>query len=408
MKRLFSLAAIFTVVLFYGCSKNFAPFSGSQPINLSPMQKTVANSTTDFSFKIFKELASAENDSNVFISPLSISYALAMTANGANGETLQEMLSVLGFGNLTQEDLNSALSSLMSLLTHADPDVILNISNSIWYRQGFPVEQTFLDINKKYYDAEIRPLDFASSDAVDIINSWVSTNTNGKIKEIIKQIDPMTVMFLINAIYFKGIWKYTFDKEKTFQGEFTTLSGKQVECPMMQMKADLPYFETDDFQAVSLDYGNGDFAMALFLPKSGKKAEDIVRLLNSSLWNKCVTEFDSGKQEITVILPRFKTRYEVTLNDTLKKMGMRKAFSGRQADFSRMCKTFELYIDRVIHKTYVSVDEQGTEAAAVTVVEMRYTSTGMSINIDRPFVFVIYEKSSGTVLFEGKINNPLN
>ena len=148
--------------------------------------------------------------------------------------------------------------------------------------------------------------------------------------------------------------------------------------------------------------------MALFLPKSGKKAEDIVRLLNSSLWNRCVTEFDSGKQEITVILPRFETRYEVTLNDTLKKMGMRKAFSGRQADFSRMCKTFELYIDRVIHKTYVSVDEQGTEAAAVTVVEMRYTSTGMSINIDRPFVFVIYEKSSGTVLFEGKINNPLN
>jgi len=407
MKQTRITLAVLSLLLMAGCSRDTSPFSTQGPIELSALQKKVARGTNSFSCSIFKELAGGQADSNVCISPISISFALAMTANGAGGTTQAEMLETLGFDNLTIDEMNQAFSSLMSLLVSADPDVALTLANSIWYRQGFPFEKPFLDTCEEQYDALIQALDFSAENARDTINNWVKENTNGKIEQIVDDIDPSTVMFLINAIYFKGIWKYQFDPQDTFQGSFSTASGATVTCPMMQMTAALPVLKTSDFQAVDLAYGRGNFAMAVFVPEDGKTAQTIIQQFTSGLWDQWRQALQEAEQnDVTVEMPKFETRYEKKLNDALKTLGMPEAFSGA-ADFSNMCSAYDLYISLVRHKSYICVDEEGTEAAAVTSVEMRYTSTGHVVKVNKPFVFVIYDRDNGTILFQGVINNPL-
>jgi len=406
MKRESLILTILSACLLISCYKDFSPFQPVSAREFTQMEKKIAESATDFSLRIFNELASVPSDSNVFISPISISYALAMAANGAKGATQEEILNTLGFENVTIDDMNVSFHSLMSLLVNIDPNVILTLANSIWYREGFPVEPSFLNVNQEYYNAEVRELNFTSPDAVKTINSWVYDNTNGKIEKILDSINPESVMFLLNAIYFKGTWKYKFDKEQTFKDIFITSSGDTVQCDMMTIKTDLPYFETDTFKAVDLAYGNGNFAMAVLLPKSNFTAEKVIESLDKSSWDTWRQRFNDSEQEITLQMPKFETRYKIKLNNVLKKLGIEKAFSF-QADFSGICKDYNLYINEVRHKSFVKVDEEGTEAAAVTIVEFRDTSIGNIMHINRPFIFVIYEKTNGTILFEGKINNPV-
>ncbi|MEW5767814.1 MAG: serpin family protein [bacterium] len=396
---------------FMGCSnKNPA----SPPIDnkeLAATEKSLIESDNKFGFKLFQEIISQEKDKNVFISPLSVSMALGMTYNGAEGRTQEAMQTTLELSGLTMQEVNESYQSVIELLTNLDQKVQFRIANSIWYRQGFPVEDEFITLNKTYFNAEVRGLDFNDPNASDIINGWVDENTNRKIKEIVdKVINPLTMMFLIDAIYFKGTWTSEFDKELTQDDWFTLPDGSQKPCRMMTQERDFQYFENADFQAIDLPYGEGDFRMTIFLPREQKNVDSLIAEFNPENWNQWRISF--SEQKGTLQLPKFTLEYELSLNDILEALGMAIAFDPLQADFTRMYKkeqvTENLYISQVKHKTFVKVDEEGTEAAAVTSVEMTLTAlpSGFSMRVDRPFVLVIREDHSQTILFIGKIVEP--
>ncbi|MFC1951064.1 serpin family protein [Chloroflexota bacterium] len=369
-------------------------------------EQQLVESGNTFGFELLKEVVDQEGDKNIFISPLSVSMALGMTLNGADGDTYEAMQQTLELAGLTEEQINQSYESLIELLRGLDPDVAFQIANSIWYRQEFAVNQPFLDTCQDYFDAVVEGLDFDDPAAANTINAWVDENTNGKIEEIVEPpIDPLTVMFLINAIYFKGTWKYEFDEGNTQSEPFYLHNDSEVQCQMMQQQATLDYYENDDFQAVDLPYGNGKYSMTVLLPDADKDIDELIAELNDESWNEWTGNL--SEEEVALYLPRFALEYEIKLNDVLKAMGMEVAFSGA-ADFTKINSSGGLYIEEVKHKTFVEVNEEGTEAAAVTSVEIRLSSvpdyTEMIVN--RPFIFVIRENHSGSILFAGKIINP--
>ncbi len=371
---------------------------------LTSLEKQLAESGNTFGFQLFKEIVMERPDSNIFISPLSVSFALGMTYNGAAGATEDSMRTTLGFADLSKEQINETYQSLMTFLTGLDPKVQFQIANSIWYRLGFHVEQPFIDINQTYFDAEVRGLDFTAQEALDTINNWVYDKTYGKIEEVIDFIHPLTVMFLINAIYFKADWTVQFDPDLTRDEPFIKDDGTGVISKMMVKEGDIQYFETDDFQAVDLPYGNGQFSMTILLPKPDKRVNDLIDAISPEDWTQWMTSFST--QNVHLNMPRFKVEFEMKLNDVLKALGMGIAFSGA-ADFSNINRDAELFISLVLHKTYVEVDEEGTEAAAVTVVELREFSSGVTTMVlNRPFIYVIRERVSNTIVFMGKMSDP--
>ena len=404
----------FTLVIgicfvFMQCINNTISPDFKQHRQLTLAEKGLVGSDNKFGFKLFKEIVKEEENKNVFISPLSVSMALGMTYNGANGSTQEAMQRALELSGLTLQEVNESYKSLIELLTNLDPKVKFQIANSIWYREIFPIEDEFIEINKTYFDAEVSGLDFSAPNASNIINGWVNEKTNGKIEKIVDDvIHPLTMMFLINAIYFKGTWTYEFDEGQTRDDMFTLPNGSKKPCKMMSQENEFQYFENDNFQAIDLPYGDGDFRMTIFLPRREKDVDFLVALLNQENWNLWINSF--YKQELTLQLPKFTLEYEIKLNDVLKALGMEVAFDSSQADFTKMYKEEEvganLYISKVKHKTYVEVNEEGTEAAAVTSVEMRLESAGVWMRVDRPFIFAIRENHSGTILFIGKIVEP--
>jgi len=315
------------------------------------------------------------------------------------------MRTTLGFGDATQEDINEGYRSLIALLRGLDPGTDFRIANSIWSRLGFPFEQSFFSAGKTFFDAEISPLDFGDPASLVTINDWVKRSTSGKIPKILDAIDGDDVMFLINAIYFKGNWQYTFDKSETQDAPFTALDGAARPVPLMHQEATLRYLEKPEFQAVDLLYGNGAFAMTVILPRDGADANALVGSLNETEWNRWLEGFQ--ERTVDLFLPKFKLEYERKMNDDLTALGMGVAFQPYVADFGRMSpRGRELFISFVKQKTYVDVYEEGTEAAAVTVTGISVVSVGpppVTMRVDRPFVFAIRERFSGTILFVGKI-----
>jgi len=407
MKHLIHIILVFVLIFsITSCSKSPTEPEERNVRDLTSVEKQLVESDNSFGLNVFREINNDEKDENVFISPLSISMALGMTLNGANGETKQGMQNALELAGLTDQQINDSYKSLIELLVGLDPKVKFKIANSIWYRNGFTFEQDFLDVNKNYFDAEVSGLDFSNPQSKNIINSWVENNTNGKIKQIVDNIDPLTVMFLINAIYFKGTWTYEFDKNKTQDSFFNLSDGSQVQCKMMAQAGEFSYFVNDEFQAVDLPYGDELFSMTIILPQADKDIDALVETLNADNWNTWLNNFSNSEGEL--YFPRFKLEYEIKLNDVLKSLGMEVAFNPSLADFTRMYKDGGIYIDKVKHKSFVEVNEEGTEAAAATVVEMKLTSvgSGFTLRIDRPFIFAIRENHSGTILFIGKIVNP--
>ena len=382
------------------------------PRTLTPAEIELAASADRFGLKLFREVVRQEADKNIFISPLSVSMALGMTANGAASTTFDSMRATLDLAGLTEEESNAAYRSLIELLTGADPEVRFDIANSIWHRLGWIFKEDFYRRCREYFDAVVKGLDFNDPAAADTINAWVNENTQGKIEEIVvKPIDPAIVMFLINAIYFKGTWTYEFDPENTQDDMFNLLDGSQAGCRMMAQRSSYPYLATDRFQAVDLPYGDGIFAMTIFLPQSSVHVDSLIAQFtpeNWQLWTSSLAP-DSGD----IQLPKFTLEYELKMNDVLKALGMGIAFGGGAVDFSRMIEPAGLiWIGEVRHKTFVQVDEEGTEAAAVTVVTMELSAgggrpTGFFMRVDRPFVFVIRERTSGALLFMGKIVEPV-
>jgi serpin B len=344
------------------------------------------------------------------ISPLSVNYALAMTTNGAKENTLNQMLTTLGYGNYSMTEFNRYFKYLMSELVELDPQVNMSIANSIWYRNNFNVLPEFLTVNQDYYDAQISALDFNSPQAVTTINDWVSNATNGKITTIVDAIGPEVVMYLINAIYFYGEWKYEFDETQTADASFYLANGETIQVPTMKMQAGLKYFSTTNASVVEIPYGQGNFVMDVILPGDGQTAAELISTLSSSTWNEWTNGFYAT--EVVLSMPKFKFDYENSLNEVLIALGMSDLFDSNLADLSGINGDGGLYVSKVKHKTYIDVNEAGTEAAAVTSVEVGVTSVSpdpqiVYVNLDRPFVFIIREVSSESILFSGVVANPL-
>ena len=392
------------VLAALNCQREFSTSPDRVSVRpFTPVEKRMLETGNTFGFALFGEVSRREDAKNVFLSPLSVSMALGMTLNGAAGETETAMRRTLGFGGMSREDINASYRGILDLLPILDPKTRVEIANSIWIRLGFSVLPAFTDVNRRFFDASVRNLDFNSPDAPSVINGWIEDRTRGKITKMIDRIDPFTVMFLINAVTFKGAWLYEFDPKMTMDDSFTKSDGSLAPCRMMKQKTTLPYFETDTFQAVDLPYGNGQFSMTVMLPKTGLPVQSLAADLSSSNWSSWKERFSS--RELTLHLPRFKVEYEIKLNDALAALGMGVAFEPAQADFDGINADYDLYISSVNHKAFVEVDEEGTEAAAVTVVEVGYTSVGdgITVRIDRPFLFLIREKTSDAILFMGKI-----
>ncbi|MCH7938602.1 MAG: serpin family protein [Candidatus Marinimicrobia bacterium] len=396
--------------MLIGCEQATGPDKVLPRLELTAQQLQLAESADRFGLKLFREIVRQEPDKNIFISPLSVSMALGMTANGAAGTTLDSMRATLELTGLTEEESNAAYQSLMALLTQADPQVQFDVANSIWYRQEWTFEENFYQRCRDYFDAVVQGLDFNNPAAADTINQWVIDNTQGKITEIVKKpIDIDIVMFLINAIYFKGTWTYEFDPQDTKDDQFTLADGTRASCRMMEQEADLPYMANDLFQAVDLPYGDGLFSMTVLLPRPGVYVDSVTAELTAENWPAWIGELDTAA--VLLQFPKFTMEYELEMTEVLSALGMKIAFGKGLVDFSRMIEPPGLiWIGQVKHKTFVKVNEEGTEAAAATSVEMVFESAGpssISMRIDRPFIFVIRERTSGAMLFMGKIVEPL-
>jgi len=375
-----------------------------------PVDKRLVSTNTDFGFKLFKELVSENKGKNVFISPTSVALALSMTYNGASGGTKKAMADALALNGMTLEELNNASAALLANLEGPGPGVKLEVANSLWARKDITFKPDFMARNTRYYKAEVASLDFASPSAVPTINSWVSDHTGGKIKDIIKQIDPLTILFLINAVYFKGTWSDRFDPANTHPADFTLLDGSKKKVQMMSRNGKYRYFQGDGFQAISLPYGKGRLSKYIFLPDTDSSLAAFCKMLDAANWEKWMGRFHQVDGDIS--LPRFRIEYEAELQKALTALGMGVAFSPDAADFHDMCPIPPLpnvFISSVMHKTFVEVNEEGTEAAAATKVEMKTLSAPLQTYefiVDRPFFCAIRDNKTGAILFAGAITDP--
>lgn len=387
-------------LLFVQCEHNLVAPDHRVFRELTSFEKQLVDSDNRFGLKLFREVVKHKKGENVFISPLSVAMALGMTLNGANGETYEAMQNTLELAGLSQEEINQSYQSLIALLMQFDPRVQFQIANSIWHRQEMAFEQDFIARNQTYFNASVRGVDFDAPATLNLINTWVKDNTGGRIPQIIDNIKPEHVMFLINAIYFKGIWTYRFDPAQTKDDWFTTASGTQQACKMMHQKANLRYFWNQAVQAIDLPYGDAGFSMTILLPHRGVSLDSLITSISPEIWADWMNGFT--KHEMTLALPRFRLAFDITLNEILQQMGMGIAFTPN-ADFTGMYQPGGLRISEVKHKTFVEVDEEGTEAAAATSVGIGVVSAPPHLRIDRPFIFAIRESHSQTILFIGKM-----
>jgi len=385
------------------------PVITSLPRQLTAQEAEMVTAANSFGFNLLKEVNTSFADSNVFLSPLSASMALGMTMNGAEGTTFTEMRSTLGFGPRSYEELNTAYRSLITLLRELDPKVEFKIANAIYYDLadlGTAVEQTFLNESRDYFDAAVKGLDFRLPSTVDTVNAWANANTNGKIPRILDSIDQQIVMLLMNAIYFKGDWRAEFKTAETADLPFKALRGADVSVPTMHRKGGFRRGHVSNASVAELPYGGDAFVMTVLLPDEGVNINTFVAGLTAATWQQATANL--ADSEVDLYLPKFRLAWEDTLNDELKRLGMREAFIPDGAEFTRISRSLgnHLYIDFVKQKAFVDVNEVGTEAAAVTVVGIGLTSAPVPVQINRPFVFAIRERLSGTVLFLGKIVEP--
>jgi serpin B len=398
------LVSLASALLFAHCASdavNTAP--PTRPLTRSEAQLVASDNT--FGLRLFRELARDRRDENVFVSPLSVSMALGMTLNGARGATADSMRAALALNGLDQAEINASYRTLIDLLRGLDPGVVFEIANSIWHRTDLAVEPAFIDANRASFDAEVTALDFTAPDAVDRINAWVDAKTHGRIETIVDAIPPDAVMYLIDALYFKGSWSTRFDRDSTRRADFTTLAGAKSPVDLMYRSGSFLHYRDTQLQAVDLPYGFDRYTMTVLLPNDSVDIDAVVAALDDTRWRAITDGLDSALG--AVWLPRLKLAWEDHLNDWLRRMGMDIAFTDR-ADFTGIDRRGGIAISDVRHKTFVEINEEGTEAAAVTSVEMTRTSVPetFTMRMDRPFVFAIREKTSGTIMFVGKIVAP--
>ena len=410
------IAILITAIFMQSCEQADSIPTEANKIFLKHKSAEIIESGEVFGFELFQQVFQNSDEENLMISPLSVSYALGMTYNGAAGTTLDAFNDVLHFGELTSEEVNESYKDLMEQMLDLDQKVEFSIANSIWYRLGFNVLDEFINTNRTYFDAEVKEADFGDPATLEAINSWIEEKTNDKIKEMLDYIPVDAVMYLINAIYFNAPWKYEFEKEKTYTGDFNLPGGTKHQADFMQVSGNFQYTANEDFTAVELPYGDSAFSMVVMLPtpqsgvdlpSPGDELSDLVAKLDGAHWDAWFE--NSMYTAVQVDLPKFKYGWKDLLNDPLINLGLGLAFS-ESADFTRITPPGDIFISRVIHQTFIDVQEEGTEAAAATIVEISRTSTGgggpIPFKADRPFLYLIKENSTGAILFIGKVGKP--
>jgi len=381
------------------------PLLTALPRSLSAPETSLIEADNQFGFNLLRQAAQAQPESNILLSPLSASMALGMTLNGAAGTTLDSMRTALRLGATTMPEINTAYRSLLDLLDGLDGNSEFRIANSVWAGAGFPFLASFLDATRTNFDAEVQSLDLQAPASLGLINDWVNARTNGKIPTILDQITGADVMFLINAIYFKGKWRLPFDPKQTRPAPFYALHETQSVATMNLPAALHGHATSTEAEIIELLYGNGAFAMTIVLPRPGHTLAEVVNGLDAARFASWVAALQEEK--FGLALPRFRFEYKRALKDDLSALGMRIAFDGGQADFSGMAtlpQGVRLFLTSVLQKTYIDVNEEGTEAAAVTAVGVGVTSVPQVIAVDHPFLFVLRERLSGTIFFVGQVN----
>jgi serpin B len=376
------------------------------PENMELEAKSVIASNNAFGFDLFQNLYQDDSSDNMMISPISISLALAMTYNGTKGETQTAFENALHLPDLSHDQINSIYQNLQNYLEKTDPKVRMNIANSVWSKQGPNVEKEFKDNIQDYYNAEFRIEDFSDPATLNAINNWVEQNTEGKIQNILNKIDSDAFMYLINAIYFKGKWTNSFDIKDTYSSKFTDEEEIISQADYMTAEMDVNYQNNDLFTAIELPYGDKDYSMVILMPNEGKKVIDIINQLNDFNWNQWMNSF--SVLGLNIHFPKFKFGYKEELSDVLSQLGMDIAFSDA-ANFSGISKDIALKISKVIHQSFIEVNEEGTKAAAATVVEMIETTAGgapRAIHFNKPFFFTIKEKQTNSIVFMGNVKKP--
>jgi serpin B len=370
---------------------------------------SLAQSNSAFAVDLYSELRTA--DGNLFFSPYSISTALAMTYGGAQGRTAEEMAQALRFG-LDPDDVHRAFEELEAHLeaVRKQGQIDLHVANSLWPQKGYRFLDNYVSLTKRHYGVSVTPLDYANDteEARQTINRWVEARTRDRIKDLISRgsLDAATRLVLVNAIYFKANWATPFNPSMTYPGRFSLPDGREVEVPTMLQEGDFRYKETERAQILEIPYEGDDLSMLVILPTGGHSLQDVEDVLTAEDLRRWPSELLD--HTVRVHLPRFTMRWGTTpLNDPLQSLGMRDAFSPGRADFSGMDGTRSLFISNVLHQAFVEVNEEGSEAAAATAVVMEKCSFGhKSFVADHPFLFLIRDNVSGSILFMGRLVNP--
>jgi serine protease inhibitor len=372
--------------------------------------KKIISANNKLGFDLLPD-AGANGNGNIFISPTSLLMALCMVYNGADGVTKEEMAEVFHAEGIDVDQLNKANASLMSMLQNDSKHSQLNVANSIWLNNHFHFQDDFAQNNRRFYNAEIHEMDPTNSKTPKIINDWVKKSTNRKINKIIDvdDLDPNIVAFLINAIYFKGDWMHEFDKKLTENRTFHLEDETSKDMQTMTLNEKLAYMENEDFQAVTLPYAAGKMSMIVFLPNEDSSVKEFEKMLTNDNWEKWKSEFN--EKEGTVLLPKFQLVYETEWSEALKKLGMISAFNEEGANFTKMIKESDpVWISKIKQKTFINVNEKGSEAAAATSVKMKTKSAPVAvpfhIDVNRPFLIAITDNETGAILFMGAISNP--
>ena len=403
-KALFIMATAATLA---SCGTATQTVQSAPTTQMSEQDFETADEANKFALKMFAQMHKEEKGNDNFcLSPLSASWALSMAANGAEGTTREQMYATLGFTNSDAAKINAYQQKIIKRLSTLDPErVTVGIANSMWVNENFKIKKEFEKSNTAYYDAAIKNIKFDDA-AAKAINDWCSLKTEGKITEIIKEINPLTELFIINALYFNGRWTDTFNKKRTKEEEFTKENGEKIKVQMMHLKDNLYYYEDENVQMAMKPFGEEKFHMLFILPREGVTMDKSVQLLAENLdtWYR-----ESEKEEVNLSLPRYKAEYGKSLKSTLQSLGMSDAFTPGKANFSALSKE-PIFIGDVLQKTFVKVDEEGAEAAAVTSVALMAMAAGppkpKNMVINRPFIYIIRERETGNILFIGRNGHP--
>ena len=412
------LAALGALIVLAGCTMS-APVTAptgtpsstqattpAQTVTPSqPPPQTVqaaAEASNAFGFDLLQQLRQTTPGENIFVSPLSLTLLLQIAYNGATGQTAQEMAQVMHVAGTDPAAVNATSKTLQDDLRAAS-DVDLLIANSVWIQQGYTLLDTFLQRVQDAFDAEATVLDFAAPDALDRINGWVAESTQGKIDKLFDTLDPNVVAYLINTVYFKGAWTHPFDPARTQPQPFHLDDGSDITLPMMSQEADFATTQGDTYSALALPYGNGRVQMVVVLPDADTNLTAVLDQFTPESWQSLLTQLDTEPNNVMVTLPRFKLDYDATMNDALGALGMAGAFS--EPDFADMVEGGGLWISYIRHKAVIEVNEEGTEAAAVSAGAMTLSMPPTFI-VDHPFFFAIHDRETNTILFMGAVYQP--